>query len=377
MNRLILTFLVSAFFIGTIGAQVTLPPGGANQKSVVKQYIGALTYVKVMYNSPDVTSPAGEDRTGKIWGQLVPYGLNDLGFGLRNPSPWRAGANENTTVYFSHDMKVQGQPIKAGHYGFHVIVEEAGPWTIILSKNTDAWGSFFYDESEDVLRVEATPEESEFNEWLTFEFVDRQSNYAVCALKWENKSLPFKIEVENIEELYVANLKEELQGQKGFTWTNWNAAANYCLQNNTHLEQGLEWAEASINAPFIGQENFQTLQTKAGILNQMRRSDEANEILMTAVDHPAASPFQIHGLGRQLIAQGNKEMALTVFTKSFDRYEGAWPTHVGMARGLSAIGKYDKALKHAQLALEQAPDQLNKDNLTQAIEKLKNEVDIN
>ncbi|HQT95970.1 MAG TPA: DUF2911 domain-containing protein, partial [Thermoanaerobaculaceae bacterium] len=59
---------------------VTLPPDGKNQKASVSQWIG-LVEVNVTYNSPRVTAPDGTDRTGKIWGQLVPYGMANLGFG--------------------------------------------------------------------------------------------------------------------------------------------------------------------------------------------------------------------------------------------------------------------------------------------------------
>ena len=48
-------------------AQISTPPGGGNQKSVTTQYIGKLVSVTITYNSPDVTSPQGQDRTGKIW----------------------------------------------------------------------------------------------------------------------------------------------------------------------------------------------------------------------------------------------------------------------------------------------------------------------
>jgi hypothetical protein len=54
-----------------------------------------------------------------------------------------------------------------------------------------------------------------------------------------------------------------------------------------------------------------------------------------------------------------------------------WPTNVGLARAYSANGQYDKALKAAQAALPQAPDEVNKKFLTEAIEKLKNKQDIN
>ncbi len=367
--------LAGSFIIGY--SQLSLPPGGGNQKSVTTQYIGKMVRVTIAYNSPDVTSPQGTDRAGKIWGQLVPYGLNQQGFGLNNPAPWRAGANENTTIKFSHDVTIQGKPIAAGKYGFHVIVEETGPWTIVLSKNHGAWGSFFYDEAEDALRVEATPEKNEFHEWLTFEFIDRQPTSTTAALMWENIKLPFTIEVPNYNDLYVAQIKSELQSPLGFNWQNWNAAANFALQNKTHLEQGLEWAEASISTPFIGQENFTTLQTKSGLLVALERADEAEAIMDKAIYDPTATPFQIHGYGRQLIAQGKKEKALEVFKYNYKHFKGAWPTEVGMARGLSANGHYAEALKHAQKAHEQAPNKLNKDNMAAAVEKLKQKQDIN
>ena len=71
--------------IGLSAQTLNLPPSGANNKCVATQYVGSLVHVTVTWNSPDVKSPSGDDRTGAIWGQLVPYGLTDLGFGLRNP----------------------------------------------------------------------------------------------------------------------------------------------------------------------------------------------------------------------------------------------------------------------------------------------------
>jgi len=139
---------------------LTLPPGGDNQKTVVTQYMGQVA-VTLAYNSPDVTSPAGEDRTGKIWGQLVPYGMANLGFGTATESPWRTGANENTTFTVSHDVLVQGQPLAAGTYGLHTIPGE-DEWTYIFSNNSTSWASYFYDPAEDALRVTAKPEEAPF-----------------------------------------------------------------------------------------------------------------------------------------------------------------------------------------------------------------------
>jgi tetratricopeptide (TPR) repeat protein len=375
-KQLCFTLLFLASFSFSF-AQISTPPGGGNQKSAVTQYIGSLASVTITYNSPDVTSPRGDDRRGKIWGQLVPYGLNQFNFGLNKPAPWRAGANENTVIEFSHDVLVQGKPIAAGKYGFHIIVEETGPWTLIFSKNSGAWGSYFYDEADDALRVEATPEKNEFHEWLTYEFIDRQNEFTVAALMWEEIKLPFKIEVANYNDLYIAQINSELQNSPGFSWQNWVTAANFTLQNNTHLEKGLEWADAAISTPFIGQANFTTLSTKAAIQSKMGKTADADVTMKKAIEHPTANPIQIHGYGRQLIAQGKKDKAMEIFKYNHQQFKGAWPTEVGMARGLSALGKYDQALKHAKIALTQAPDKLNKDGLTASIEKLKNKEDIN
>lgn len=371
------TFILLFHLSISITAQLTTPPSGQNNKCVVTQYIGSLAHVTITYNSPDVTAPNGQDRRGKIWGQLVPYGMNDLGFGLRTPAPWRAGANENTTIEFSHDMEIQGQPIAAGTYGFHVIVEETGPWTIILSNNSTAWGSFFYRPEDDALRVEATPESSEYHEWLTFEFTDRQPSQTTCALIWEDIKLPFNISVPNMNELYLSQMEKDLENTPGFNWQSWAQAANFSAQNKMNLEKALKWADYAISGAFVGVENFQTLSSKANVLNAMDKPDEALDIMNKAVNHVTANSGQIHNYGRQLIAVGKADEALKIFKMNHERFKGAWPTEVGMMRGYSAVGQWDKAIMHAEIALSQAPDQINKDNIAASIERLKKKEDIN
>ena len=78
-----------------------------------------------------------------------------------------------------------------------------------------------------------------------------------------------------------------------------------------------------------------------------------------------------------MIAMGDTDTAMDIFKKNVEIHGDTWPTNVGMARGLSALGKYEKALHYAKLAYEQAPDKLNKDGLASSIEKLKNNEDMN
>ncbi|MDW7692942.1 DUF2911 domain-containing protein [Flammeovirgaceae bacterium SG7u.111] len=353
---------------------LTLPPSGDNQKASVSQWIG-LVKATIDYSSPDVSTPSGKSRKGEIWGKLVPYGFTDLGFGYGNPSPWRAGANMNTIFTVSHDVLIEGKKLPAGTYGLHIAVGE-DECTVVFSNNSSSWGSYFYKEEEDALRVTVKPAKSEYTEWLTYEFIERNPDNSVCALKWEELMIPFKIEVPNINELYLTEIRKELRSGTGFTWINWMQAAGFCLQNNINLEEALTWADAAIGAPFVGNKNFQTLQMKSRILAKLGKAEEAKTVLLEAANL-ATDPTQIHGLGRQLMAAGKKAEAMAMFQLNAKKFEGQWPTNVGLARGYSAEGNYKKALKYAKLAYEKAPDELNKKALEAGIEKLKKGEDMN
>ena len=211
MKKLILSgFLLTALVVWSNAQGLTTPPSGDNQKSKVIQYIGPVE-VSISYSSPDVHGPNGEDRTGKIWGEVAHYGFIDQNFGTSKAAPWRAGANENTIFTVSHDVKIEGKELKAGTYGLFLAVSKEGPYTWIFSKNSSSWGSYFYDSKEDALRVDVTPLDAPYKEWLTYGFEDRLPSSANAYLRWEKKRIPFKIEVSNINEIYVSKMREELR----------------------------------------------------------------------------------------------------------------------------------------------------------------------
>src|SRR5262249_37322407 len=149
-------------------SQVTLPRTPSPAASV-SQTVG-LSVVTVNYSRPSVK---GRD----IWGKLVPYGLSvQVGGGNGNPAPWRAGANENTTIKFSHDAKVEGKPVPAGEYGLFFIVNQDNTADLILSKDNRAWGSFFYDEKHDLMRSKVQLRDVPFTEMLTYDFMNDTKN---------------------------------------------------------------------------------------------------------------------------------------------------------------------------------------------------------
>ncbi|HKH49117.1 MAG TPA: DUF2911 domain-containing protein [Thermoanaerobaculia bacterium] len=349
---------------------LTFPPDGDNQFSSVTQGIGPVR-VTLQYNSPDVHSPTGEDRRGKIWGTSVAhYGMANLGFGTcGDQCPWRGGANENTVFTTSHDVKIQGQPLPAGSYGLHFL---AGPeeWTVIFSKNSTSWGSFTYDAKEDALRVKAKPEKSEYNEWLTYEFIDRKPDHATVALKWEDLQVPLTISVDNVAGLYIDQIRRDLRSSPGFNWQNWNAAAQYALQNKTNLEEALTWAEHAATPSLGGQETFATLTSLAELQAANGKADDSQKTLERALNHPTAGPVAIHLYGRQLLAQGKNEEAMRVFELNAKKHPNIWPVHVGLSRGHAALGRTKEALAEARLALAQAPDENNRQGIEALIKQL-------
>ena len=114
---------------------------------------GEIAKVKI---TVDYGSPSVKGRT--IWGSLEPYG-----------KIWRAGANENTTITFDADVKINGEALAAGKYGFFIIPNEDADWVIIFNRRNADWGAYSYDIKEDALRDNIKPKfESENQETLNY-----------------------------------------------------------------------------------------------------------------------------------------------------------------------------------------------------------------
>ena len=357
MKNLFYLVLVICFIsINSVYSQsISLPPSGDNQKCSITQWIG-LVSVNITYNSPDVTGPNGEARKGKIWGGVVPYGLSDNNFGTAKEMPWRAGANENTTINFSHDVKIEGKDLAAGTYGIHMIPEK-DKWTIIFSRNANAWGSYFYVEKDDALRVEVIPQQCPYREWLTYGFIERKPTFTIAALMWEELMVSFKIEAD-VSRLYLTKIRQELQNSPGFSWQNWIAAINFCMSNNINLDEALLWADYAINASFVGERNFTTLTTKATLLYKLEREKEADKIIYEALNEANASMTNIHLYGQKLINEGKAEKAVEIFELNSKKYpDDNFTTLVGLAIGYEALGKTKKAIKNYRLAAENAPSE--------------------
>jgi tetratricopeptide (TPR) repeat protein len=377
--RFVLTALVLVFGL-SVNAHayngLVNPPSGDNQFSSVTQQIGPVR-VTIEYSSPRVVR-GKNDRRGKIWGELVPWGLANLGANDCKSCPWRAGANENTTFAVSHDVKVQGETLAAGKYGLFMIPGQ-DEWTIIFSKDSGAWGAFWYDPSRDALRVKTKAAKSDYHEWLSYEFTEREPAKATVALKWEDLQIPITITVDNPDQIYVDMMRAELESSAGFNWQNWQAAADFCAQKKINLKEGLKWAERAVSDTtwFGGVENFNTLMTLSRLQAANGMDQEAAKTFDKALNHPTAGPIPIHMAGRQLLTEGKKEQAMKVFQLNAKRFPNQWPVHVGLMRGYAALGEWNKAIAESKLALAQAPDPGNKKNIENMQKLLEEHKDIN
>ncbi|WP_109435308.1 DUF2911 domain-containing protein [Aquimarina sp. AU119] len=363
-SNLIIACIAAAMMLFTIDTKAQLKTPEGSQRAQVMQRVG-ITNITIDYGRPSV-------KEREIWGKLVPYGYNDLGFGTSKAAPWRAGANLNTTIEFTNDVKVEGKDIEAGIYGLHIALKEDGGATIIFSNNSTSWGSYFYDEKEDALRVDVKTKEAPHTEILSFSFPIIEANSTVAALRWEKKEIPFKIEVD-VKSIVMAGIKNDLRNTSGFTQSNWDNAANYAF-NAGELDKALEWINGSISGNFFSKETFSNLSLKSQILVKQGKTNDA----MTLVDKAAklGNASQVFQLGTGLISQKQNDKALAILKDNVKNNNGAWPSNFGLARAYSAKGDYKNAVKSLNIAMTKAPERF-KPRLTAALEKLKKGEDIN
>src|SRR5215469_16926473 len=355
-------FLASVMAAGQETSELSMPPNGDAERAEVSQWIGPVK-ISIEYHSPRVYNPADNDRTGHIWGEVVHYGFVDEGFGPTKGAPWRAGANESTSITFSNDVKVEGKDLKAGTYALFLDVEKDGPWNWIFSNHL-GWGSFQYDPKYDVLRVPATPQDAPFTEFLTYGFDERRPDSAVAYLQWEKKRIPFKIEVPNVNELYVAKMRQDLQSWAGFNYQDWQAAAQFCADNKINLEEALTWADLVINGPFrgatIGHEDFSTLSTKAAVLSAMGRESEADSVMEKALHLPGTDAYSVYAYGMGLLRKDKKDKAMQVFTFNQQQHpQDKFWTSLGLARGYTALDDKKNAIANWEVVVQNVPANLS------------------
>lgn len=122
--------------------------------------------LRLIYSRPQVNGR-------KIFGELQEFG-----------KVWRLGANEATEIEFFKDVKIHDKKIKKGRYTMYCI-PFADKWTVIVNKENDTWGSFNYDSTKDVIRMNTPVIKNEKVEPLTI-FFEKSNTGCNMLIYWDD-----------------------------------------------------------------------------------------------------------------------------------------------------------------------------------------------
>lgn len=302
--------------------QVTYPE--VSKQASVSQIIG-ITTIQLDYHRPRILGR-------NLWGALIPYG-----------KVWRAGANESTKITFTDDVSVEGKSLKAGIYSIHMIPKES-EWTIIFSNNYSQWGSFYYDKSEDALRLKITPEQIPHQELLTYQFEGPCDTLTTLTMSWGTIKVGMDITV-NQNEIVIAEFRRNLQTLPRFRWFGNREAALYCVLNETNYDEAIGWIDRSLRF----EENFSNLIVKADLLRLQGKSGEADE--WEAKAQAKADTINWVGYGYETLGHhGRLDKSISHFLRGITYYPESYILHRSLADAYGLKGDIEKAKESFMLA---------------------------
>jgi len=304
-----------------------------------------VTYITIDYHSPVLQ---GRD----VWNdeRVVPKN--------GDPYPWRAGANMNTTMAFSTDVLINGEPLPAGKYGFHIIPKGDNQYTLLFAHANHQWGSYYLDIARDVtLQVSVAGRECPLSENLDYEFEHREEGQVDIALHWGTKSIPFTVSVD-LNETVVSSLRQELRGVNTYHWQAWNDAARWCYEHDTNLEEALEWVNHSINGGFGGfaaDKNASNLMTKILIADKLGREAVYDETIREMVELDI-HPGEANSVSQYLLRIGKLDEAIELLTNTLAENEEAWYLYLNRATAYYGQKNQQKMKADLAKAKETVPD---------------------
>ncbi len=349
-SQLVVSFVAATLAVLTISPSPSAAQQGLRQPepspaASVSQTVG-LTEIKINYHRPAVNGR-------KIFGELVPYG-----------EVWRAGANDNTTIAFSSPVKVGGKTLPAGTYGLHMI-PTAKEWTVIFSTTSVAWGSYGYDQKEDAVRLQATPQPGEgLEERLSFRFDNPTETAVTVTLRWDRTKIGIPIEVDT-PAVVMASMRNELRGVAQFNPQGYAQAAQYFLTHGGNLDEAQRMAERSIGM----RPTYQNLSTRAAIAEKKGDAKLAAELNQKAL--AVATEADLNQQGYRLLGQKKHDEAIALFRKIATDHPDSWNAHDSLAEAYLAKGDRKAAAESYGKALALVKDSDNKKRIEQTLIRLK------
>lgn len=258
---LVFAFLLSSLAFAQGPQQPALKVPVLSPLAEITQEI-ALTQVKLSYARPST-------KGRKVFGELVPFG-----------EIWRTGANASTKLTFTEDVKIEGNPLKAGTYALYSIPGEK-EWTMIIHSNLRhrSLAGDVYKQEEDVFRFKVKPAKTAaFVETFTIEFTDITTNTANLALSWENTEVKFKIEFD-VDSRISKQIADLEKAEGGMSSMNYFLAAEYNFHNDKDLDQAHRWIMTALEK---SPKNSRFGLLRARILHKAGKKDEALKVIAEA-----------------------------------------------------------------------------------------------
>ena len=324
----IITLYTTQLFAQDVGGKTLISQSRTTSANIGKSDI------TIKYHSPSVNGR-------KIFGGIVPFNFVVDG----KEYPWRAGSNQRTTIEFSHDVRINGKELKAGTYGFVVLVDKE-EWILIFSSGK-TWGAFNYDKSNDVLRVPVKPQKTSFQEWLSYEFTNPKSESVDIQLRWEETVVSFNVSTDALSNI-ISNLSDkEKKEAKDYQ----ELAIRTLEQNSNKKEKALDYLEQSyLLLDSIENEDYKQAFTfnyevlKGELLLDMGNKKEGQSLIDNALE--SAEGFNIYYYAlRKYTVQGKHKEAFKILSSQIKKHPDNYPNYL-------ALGEYYLKEKNQEKATE-------------------------
>ncbi len=216
-------FVCAAVVSLSLEAQINTPQ--ASPAAKVMQVVG-LTDVTLEY-----ARPAMRGRT--IFGDLVPY-----------DRLWRTGANKNSVITFSNDVKIDGKELKAGSYAIFTKPGET-VWEVNFYTDTENWGTprnWDATKVAAVIRANAT-KTTEMVESFTMAVNHISDTGAHLEISWADTKVAVPFEVPT-DATVTASIDKVMNGPGA---GDYYTAAVYYLNADKDINQAKEWMEKAMS----------------------------------------------------------------------------------------------------------------------------------
>jgi len=342
-QKLVLLALLTSLWFGQAMAQDVQNSRRSSQRASTTQRIGT-TDITIVYHRPLA-------KGRKVFGGIVPF---DFVVDAKEYA-WRAGANDRTTIEFTHDVTIEGQQLPSGKYGFVVLVSEK-EWTMVFSKDL-SWGAFQYDPKDDALRVAVKTEAAPYQGWLSYSFINLEAEAVGVELRWEETKASFIVGTD-----VSAKIISDLAKKEDKTTSDYRDLAVETLKKDpSQVDEALALVEKSfaglddVEDKYRPREEFNSKILKADLLMSKGNKKEGNALKKEALESAKGFNLYYYGLNT-LLVKGDQKEAFRLLTENVQKNPNQWQGHLALGEYYLKDGDQQKVVEHFKKSYEFAPE---------------------